>query len=122
MKKINLLKDSKLNCVTEFIYNIKIIKLYSWIDTFEYKVKQARNKEVSAWYVRYLANILNMLFNTGIASLIIIGQFSVYYAHGKTMNLDDAFAALAILSKLRGPMRGLPNFLAILTEFSVSVK
>lgn len=73
MKKINLLKDAKLNAVTEFIYNIKIIKLYSWIDTFEQRVKEARNKEVRAWYIRYFATVLNVFFNTGVASLIIIG-------------------------------------------------
>jgi hypothetical protein len=33
------------------------------------------------------------------------------------MGIDDAFAAIAILSKLRSPMRRLPNFLATVSEF-----
>jgi len=36
--------------------------------------------------------------------------------------LPDAFAAMAILGRLRGPLRGMPRFLAILTEFQVSVQ
>jgi len=35
MKKVNAAKDKKMNAITELIFNIKMIKLYSWVDAFE---------------------------------------------------------------------------------------
>ena len=59
----------------------------------------------------------NQGINLGLPGVLILGQFLVFYAHGFSFSLPDAFAAMAILGRLRGPLRGMPRFLAILTEF-----
>lgn len=60
---------------------------------------------------------MNQFMNLGIPGILILGQFLVFYAHGFSLSLPDAFAALAILGWLWGPLRGMPWFLAILSEF-----
>ena len=67
-------------------------------------------------------NMTNQFVNLGLPGVLILGQFLIFYAHGGKFSLPDAFAAMAILGRLRGPLWGMPWFLAILTEFQVSVQ
>jgi len=45
-KKVLEAKDARMRCVTEAINNIKIIKLNSWIESFNEKIKKLRNHEI----------------------------------------------------------------------------
>ena len=113
--------DAWMNVLTEIVNNIKIIKLNSYIESFNKRLMESRMKEIWAYYKRFMVGFLNYLSSITVPPLLSLTCFALLVAHGFDMSVSDSFAAVNILGQLRGPIRWLPSFIGQLMEFLVSL-
>lgn len=53
-------KDERMKATTEALNNIKMLKLYSWIDIFLKKILDKRDEELAQLKKRYIALAFNV--------------------------------------------------------------
>ena len=53
-------QDDRLNTTTESLNNIKILKLYSWTDTFEKAIQVKRKLEMSVFWKRLSVGMISV--------------------------------------------------------------
>lgn len=111
-----------MNCLTEIVNNIKIIKLNSYCEEFQKKLLGKRWEEIKAYLYRTVVLMINWSAAVMIPPYILLTCFSIYLAHGYKMSVSDAFAAIYLIDMLRGPIRWLPMFIGELMQFLVSMK
>ena len=107
MKRVDL----RMNCLTEILNNIKVIKLNSYTDLFKNKFDETRKDEIRAYIWNCLVNLLNWTIMILFVPLIILISFSLYIGHGFTMTIPEAFATVYTLNLLWGPIRWVPEFM-----------
>ena len=103
--------DLRMNCLTEIVNNIKIIKLNSYTEYFMNRLLGKRAIEIWQLIIKIIVIIVNWNAAILIPPILILTCFSLLLAHGFTMSVADAFAAVYTLNMLRGPMWWLPYFL-----------
>lgn len=114
--------DTWMNCLTEIVNNIKIIKLNSYTNEFLQKLIGKRWEEVKAFCKKTVVLLINWGAAIMIPPYLVLTCFSLMLAHGFTLSVSDAFAAVYMLNMLRGPMWWLPYFIGELMQFLVSMK
>ena len=103
-------KDKRAKMVDEILNGIKIIKLYSWEDSFKEKITKIRNKEInclniSAYYIVGIA----MAFSCA-SFLISLALFATYLLidQNNVLTANKAFVTLSLLNLLKVPFGLLP--------------
>ena len=103
-------KDKRSKLVDEILNGIKIIKLYSWEESFKKKITNIRNEEVrclnkSAYYM------VGIAFAFSCATFIVsLALFVTYLLIDKNniLTANKAFVTLSLLNLLRVPFGLLP--------------
>jgi hypothetical protein len=75
-------QDDRLNTTTESLNNIKILKLYSWTDTFEKAIQVKRKLEMSVFWKRLsvgMISVTSLYFFPQVLSAVV---FSVFIGTG----------------------------------------
>jgi len=103
--------DLWMNCLTEIVNNIKIIKLNSYTDYFMNRLLGKRAVEIWQLIIKIIVAIINWNSAILIPPLLILTCFTLLLAHGFSLEVADAFAAVYTINMLRGPMRWLPYFM-----------
>ena len=110
-----------MKTLTESLNNIKMLKLYSWMDIFADLIKEKRAKELEVLRRRQhvmVGMVTTLYFFPAILSAVI---FSFYIGFGNTLELDVAFTIMTILNLIKAPLRSLPDFIGNFLEFQVSM-
>ena len=113
--------DLWMNCLTEIVNNIKIIKLNSYTEYFMNWLLGKRAVEIWQLIIKIIVTIINWNSAILIPPLLILTCFTLLLVHGFKLDVADAFAAVYTLNMLWGPMRWLPYFLGELMQFMVSM-
>lgn len=103
-------KDKRSKLVDEILNGIKIIKLYSWEDSFKEKITNTRNEEVkflnrSAYYSMGITFAFSC--TTFIVSLVSFATF-LLIDENNILTANKAFVSLSLLNLLRIPFALLP--------------
>jgi hypothetical protein len=75
-------QDDRLNTTTESLNNIKILKLYSWTETFEKAIQVKRKLEMSVFWKRLsvgMISVTSLYFFPQVLSAVV---FSVFIGTG----------------------------------------
>ena len=103
-------KDKRSKLVDEILNGIKIIKLYSWEDSFKEKITAIRNREVgylekTSYYIVGIA----MAFSCA-SFLVSLALFATYLLidPNNVLTANKAFVTLSLLNLLRVPFGLLP--------------
>jgi hypothetical protein len=94
-------KDDRMNATTEALNNIKMLKLYSWIDIFKKRIVSTRNAEISVLkkkLVMQSISIASLYFFPQMLSCVI---FTSFIGTGHTLDLSTAFTVLTILNIIK---------------------
>ncbi|KAF9205221.1 hypothetical protein BGZ49_004325 [Haplosporangium sp. Z 27] len=103
-------QDSRVRLMSEILANIKIIKLYSYVEAFQQKVLMFRNKEVS--YLRRAGTIdafMTILYSC-LPLLMAFVSFSVYATVGGPgftpgdINAQTIFVSISLFGLLNRPV------------------
>ena len=113
--------DKRVGIVTEVIKGIRVIKYYAWEKSFRERIVEVREKEgnvlvglavASSWFsVSLFAGPVFVAFIS----------FSCYALAGNTIDVPQAYTALALFTMLRFPLSFLPQFVAQATAALVSL-
>ena len=115
-------QDARLNTTTESLNNIKILKLYSWTDTFEKAIQAKRKLEMSVFWKRLMVGMMNVTSLYFFPQVLSAVVFSVFIATGHHLELGMAYTVMTCLNLLREPMRYFPYFIGQFIELLVSMQ
>ena len=90
-----------MSATTESLNNIKMLKLYSWIEQFEKSITEKRNIELGTLWKRFntsMVSITSLYFFPQIISAVV---FSVYIGTGHILDLSVAYAVMIIFNNLK---------------------
>jgi hypothetical protein len=81
---------------TECLNNIKIIKLYSWIDVFSSMIESKRREELGVLLRRMLTLSLTLGSITVFPLLLQFSSFASFIGFGGSIDLSTAYSIIAI--------------------------
>ncbi|EGG17998.1 ABC transporter C family protein [Cavenderia fasciculata] len=115
------LKDRRTKAVNEVLNGIKVIKLYSWEQSFMDHVKSIRDEELSVMkIIKYIQGISLLLWSMS-PIFVSVFTFTVYVLMGGKLTAAIAFPCLSLFNVMQFPINMLPNVVSSLIEASVSV-
>lgn len=116
-------KDHRLNIFGEVLNGIKVLKLYAWEGSFEDKIKNIRQKEMTL--LKKSSLFLSALWFIWTMSpfVVMLASFATYVlTTGKVLDAQTAFVAQSLFNMMRVPMNLLPEMFINLAECYVSLK
>lgn len=119
--KLMSAQDARLRATTEALRNMRVLKLQAWENRFSEKIESFRQEEwkwLSA--VQYRKAFNSMLFWTS-PILIASATFLTAGALGTPLTAGGVFTALATLRIIQEPIRLVPDLIAVLIQFRVSL-
>ncbi|CAL1293324.1 unnamed protein product [Larinioides sclopetarius] len=117
-------KDFRLKLMNEILNGIKILKLYAWEIPFAGRVSTARNDEIK--WIRY--SFFTYLVTTFVYNcapfMISIAAFATYLLtnSNNVLSPTKAFVTLTLMEQLRYALFELPDAVADLIQFDISLK
>ena len=114
-------KDRRMKVTTESINNIKMLKLYSWQQSFLQRIYRRREKELIT------NNRINFGWAVAIAgiyffpNLLPVVTFSTYIGTGHTLDFNVAAATLIIFSLMSETIITVPYFFSEIINLLVSI-
>ena len=124
MKKyqISQMKDKDRRCklMDEILNGIKVLKLYAWEKSFQQKVLDIRQSELSALIKAAYMNAFTSFLWTSAPFLVALASFTCYVLVDENNILDanTAFVSLTLFNLLRIPL----NILPMLVRNSVKIQ
>jgi ABC-type multidrug transport system fused ATPase/permease subunit len=115
-------QDMRVSSTTELINNIKMIKLYSWVDIFKNLVFQKRTAELNLQFKRMNVLMLTMASLTFAPLFLQTVSFSLFIGLGRSLDLAVAYTVLTIFQQIQSPIRWLPMFIGQFIEFTVAME
>lgn len=110
-KKYMKLTDARVKVTTESLNNIKMIKLYSWINIFKGMIKEKRTQELKFQFVRMSYIMLTLGSLTFFPLFLQIVSFTAFIGTNHPMDLSLAYTIITIFNLIQSPIRMLPMFI-----------
>ncbi|KAF9213044.1 hypothetical protein BGZ59_005984 [Podila verticillata] len=118
--------DARLRIVNEVLGGIKIVKLYSWEDSFKAKIQVTRLAELKVLrgFGRMFAAVALVFMSTPL--VITLVSLAVYSTHGGPgftpgdMSPQTVFVSISLFGLLSKPISGMSNIMAQLTGIQVA--
>lgn len=115
-------QDARISLTTECLNNIKMLKLYSWIDIFIDLIAKRRQEELAISKRNIWLGITTVTTLYFFPLMLQSVSFITYILFGNQIDLSKAFVILTVLSLIQQPIRAMPMFIGQMIEFSVSMK
>lgn len=111
-----------MTAVTETLNNIKMLKLYSWVEIFYQRIQEKRKEEIAvSWKRAVLFCFVIAIYNFMPIFIQAVSLFS-YVGLGFTIDLATTFLLITLFSILGQPVRQLPWFVGQMVEFLISMQ
>ncbi|KAF9292451.1 hypothetical protein BGZ68_005134 [Mortierella alpina] len=117
-------QDRRVRLMTEILANIKIIKLYSYIEAFQQKVNDYRSKEVSLLRTSgYLDAFLNIAYSC-MPLIMAFVSFTVYAMWGGPgltpgeMNAQIIFVSITLFALINRPL----TEMSFVFEYTIAIR
>ena len=117
-------KDIRVNLVNEILNGIKVLKLYTWEESFTEKIVKIRSDEIKAIKgFQYLEGSQMMVWNCA-PILVAISSFASYVLLDSSHVLDarTTFVSLTLFNTLKKPLFVLPTGIVNVIQGIVSLK
>ena len=121
------LKQKRVKKTTEMLNGMKVMKLYSWEDSFKNAINVIRDDELrTLWMIAKLGTVFSVLW--GCAPVFIsIAAFTTYIYTGTEENphvltSSRTFVSVSLFNILRFPLNVLPGIIMAIVQALVSVK
>jgi ABC-type bacteriocin/lantibiotic exporter with double-glycine peptidase domain len=111
-----------MNKTTEGVNNIKMLKLYSWIDLFLKEIKQRRDEELGVLWKISIVRIIDTTAIYLLPPLLSIITYATYIGVGNNLSLEVAFTTNLFFMMIEQPLRTLPYFISEAVELQISMK
>ena len=117
------IRDTRMEKSTELLTEIKMIKAYSWEQTFMEKIRETREKELGKLRILNLLYSMNIFYYWTLPSLTAVTVLA-YYTVVMDEELDSSktFITLTTLLMLQTPLRSIPSLVSSVVQAWVSAK
>ncbi|XP_062185916.1 ABC transporter C family member 2-like isoform X2 [Phragmites australis] len=114
--------DKRISLMNEVLAAMDTVKCYAWEHSFQSKVQDIRDDELS-WFRRaQLLAALNSFILNSIPVIVTVVSFGVYSLLGGDLTPAKAFTSLSLFAVLRFPLFMLPNLITQVVNCKVSLK
>ncbi|EES12878.1 hypothetical protein BDA96_06G240300 [Sorghum bicolor] len=114
--------DKRISLMNEVLAAMDTVKCYAWEQSFQSKVQDIRDDELS-WFRRaQLLAALNSFILNSIPVVVTVVSFGVYSLLGGDLTPAKAFTSLSLFAVLRFPLFMLPNLITQVVNCKVSLK
>ncbi|OEL34907.1 ABC transporter C family member 2 [Dichanthelium oligosanthes] len=114
--------DKRIGLMNEVLAAMDTVKCYAWEQSFQSKVQDIRDDELS-WFRRaQLLAALNSFILNSIPVVVTVVSFGVYSLLGGDLTPAKAFTSLSLFAILRFPLFMLPNLITQVVNCKVSLK
>ena len=119
---LNFYLDKRIKLINEIIQGIRIIKFFTWEDSYSKRVNEVRKTElVTLKSVAYIQAFSNFAW-TSIPLLVSLVTFVVYSLSGNVLTAEVAFTSLSLFNLLRIPLFTIPEVIKEIVEATISLK
>ncbi|CAL1293333.1 unnamed protein product [Larinioides sclopetarius] len=117
-------KDFRLKLMNEILNGIKILKLYAWEIPFAGRVSKTRNDEIKWIRSSFFTYIVTNFIYFCAPFMVSIAAFATFLLKdsNNVLNPTRAFVTLTLMDQLRYALFELPDAVADLIQFSISLK
>eukprot|EP00501_MAST-03F_sp_TOSAG23-6_P002017 GSMAST32.ASY1.ANO1.2102.1 assembled CDS len=104
--------DARVKLITDVIAGIKVVKLYSWEDSF--------TKEIDALFTHIIVQMINYTMWNLTPMFVSLAVFATYSLTGNEMTASKIFTALSIFRLVRFPIIVLPFIINAFVSFRIA--
>ncbi|VAH51980.1 unnamed protein product [Triticum turgidum subsp. durum] len=114
--------DKRISLMNEILAAMDTVKCYAWEQSFQSKVQDIRDDELSWFRSAQLLAALNSFILNSIPVVVTVVSFGVYSLLGGELTAAKAFTSLSLFAVLRFPLFMLPNLITQVVNCKVSLK
>ncbi|CAM0902867.1 unnamed protein product [Alopecurus aequalis] len=114
--------DKRISLMNEVLAAMDTVKCYAWEQSFQSKVQDIRDDELSWFRSAQLLAALNSFILNSIPVVVTVVSFGVYSLMGGDLTAAKAFTSLSLFAVLRFPLFMLPNLITQVVNCKVSLK
>ncbi|KAJ8449899.1 hypothetical protein Cgig2_029261 [Carnegiea gigantea] len=103
--------DKRIGLMNEILAAMDIVKCYAWENSFQSKVQDVRQQELSWFRKAQLLAALNSFLLNSIPVVVIVASFGMFSLLGGDLTPARAFTSLSLFAVLRFPLFMLPNII-----------
>ena len=114
--------DKRLRMTTAILFNLKVLKLYSWDDFFYDKLNELREIELGS--IRKIFNFRNTIqtifwLSPIMTTIVTIGSYEYL---NKETQIENIFVSLGVLNSLQEPVRAIAMIYTAFLETLISLR
>lgn len=121
-KKLMKKRDRRVDVNNEVLGCMKIIKIQGWEKSFQDRIQELREVELSDLHEYILINTATMTLWSTVPLLVALATFTTYVFVGNVLDVASALTALALFDILRFPLFMLPKIINNLIDAQVSIE
>ncbi|CAL5183715.1 unnamed protein product [Lathyrus oleraceus] len=114
--------DKRISLMNEILAAMDTVKCYAWESSFQSKVSNVRNDELSWFRKASLLGACNSFILNSIPVFVTVISFGVFTLLGGDLTPARAFTSLSLFAVLRFPLFMLPNIITQVVNANVSLK
>ncbi|XP_033742886.1 multidrug resistance-associated protein 5-like [Pecten maximus] len=121
-RKTLVFTDQRIRKMKEVLYNMKMIKMYGWEDSFLAVIKGIRNSEVRILMQAAVINSIASAIIPITPSVATISTIAAYMAFGNDISASTAFALAATMEYLRVLLTSVPFATRMYGESKIAMR
>ncbi|GAU35883.1 hypothetical protein TSUD_383750 [Trifolium subterraneum] len=114
--------DKRIGLMNEILAAMDTVKCYAWESSFQSRVENVRNDELSWFRKASLLGACNSFILNSIPVFVTVISFGVFTLLGGDLTPARAFTSLSLFAVLRFPLFMLPNIITQVVNANVSLK
>ncbi|KAI5671046.1 hypothetical protein M9H77_11410 [Catharanthus roseus] len=114
--------DKRIGLMNEILAAMDTVKCYAWENSFQKKVQDVRDDELSWFRKAQMLGALNSFMLNSIPVVVIVISFGMFTLLGGDLTPARAFTSLSLFAVLRFPLFMLPNIITQVVNANVSLK
>ncbi|XP_050370620.1 LOW QUALITY PROTEIN: ABC transporter C family member 12-like [Argentina anserina] len=114
--------DKRVGLMNEILAAMDTVKCYAWETSFQLRVQNIRNDELSRFRKAQLLSALNSFILSSIPIVVTVSSFGAFTFFGGKLTPARAFTSLSLFALLRFPLESLPNLLSQVVNANVSLQ
>ncbi|KAJ8758792.1 hypothetical protein K2173_000513 [Erythroxylum novogranatense] len=114
--------DKRIGLMNEILAAMDTVKCYAWENSFQGKVQNIRDDELSWFRKTSLLGACNAFILNSIPVVVTVASFGMYTLLGGDLTPARAFTSLSLFAVLRFPLFMLPNIITQVVNANVSLK
>ncbi|GAV87978.1 ABC_tran domain-containing protein/ABC_membrane domain-containing protein [Cephalotus follicularis] len=114
--------DKRVSLMNEILAAMDTVKCYSWEESFESRIQNIRNDELSWFRKAQLLSALNSFILNSVPVVVTVVSFGMFTLLGGDLTPARAFTSLSLFAVLRFPLNMLPNLLSQVVNANVSLQ